>query len=174
MQGCVDVVAPIHLDDAKAAWDPEAFAPHIMDPLGKDNFYQMHGYLWLWGREWGWISRMLVNCPDMIIQNELKRLLFNMDVATDESPEYKEAAADLMKNLIFDDIPLEERVIRKKVERDQNILDQIPGKVVKARKFLQEMDDKHKSYSFRKPMFIEIPKPHKEVIQADDPNALKI
>jgi hypothetical protein len=146
IQGCPDIVAG-HIDDAKGAWDAEAFAPHIMDQLSDENFYQMQGYLWLFNRPKGKVSRALVNCPDFLLKNELRRLMFNMDVATDENPEYKAAALELIGQLTYDDIPLEERIIRKEVIRDDEIIAQIPAKVQKAREFLMEMERTHKSYN---------------------------
>lgn len=152
IQGCPDIVAD-HIDDAKGAWDPESFAPHIMDDLGDDNFFQMQGYLWLFGKEKGYVSRVLVNCPDIILKNELQKLLYSMDVATSESTEYKIAAADLIRQLTYDDIPLSERIIRKGVRRDAVIIAEIPIKVTKARRFLEEMDKKHLQFQSGVPIF---------------------
>lgn len=146
IQGLPDIVAEDHLDDAKAAWDPMAFAPHIMEPLGDGNKYQMDGYLWLFNKPWGNVSRLLVDCPDSILKNELRRLLFAMNVATDTNPEYVAAAEELIGQLTYDDIPLEQRIIRKRVERDETIIAQIPAKVQKAREFLMEMERVHRGF----------------------------
>jgi hypothetical protein len=142
VQGCPDVVDEF-LDDAKASWKPKTFAPFIVNPIGKDNFYQMQGYLWLWNKPKGFISRALVNCPDMLLKDELRKLLYSMDVVSDESPEYKEAAAELIRNLTYDDIPLEERIVRREVLRDENVIEQIPDKVKKAREYLAYMEKVH-------------------------------
>lgn len=149
VQGCPDVVDEI-LDDAKASWKPKTFAPFIVNPIGKDNFYQMQGYLWLWDKPRGFVSRALVNCPPSLLKDELRKLLYSMDVATDENAEYKEAAAELIRNLTYDDIPLLERIVRREVIRDEAIIKQIPAKVQAARAYLAYMENCH--MNGRKPL----------------------
>lgn len=135
------------VDDYKASYEPDTFIPNLIDPLPKEYFYQNQGYMWLWKKQesrtiWG-----LVNCPDMILQNERRRLLYSMDVATDLAPEYLEAVAEMERNLIFDDIPKHERIIIKNVKRDDEVIEKIPSKVGKAREYLQYLDEKHKEIS---------------------------
>lgn len=168
IQGCPDVVAPVHLDDAKASWSPKTFAPFIVNPIGKDNLYQMNGYLWLWDKPKGFISRALVNCPPVLLMDELKKLQFKMNVF-EEDPEYKLAAAELVRNLTYDDIPIHERIIRREVIRDEEIIKQIPEKVIKARKYLAYMEELH--LNGRKPPALAIKSTE---IVIDDSNALKI
>lgn len=135
------------VDDYKASWEPESFIPNLIDKVPKEYEYQMQGYLWLWDKQDGRIIWGLVNCPDMILKNERQKLLWSMDVATDLSPEYLEAAREMEKNLIFDDIPLEERAIITNIRRDEEIIAKIPQKVTKAREYLQYLDEKHQKMS---------------------------
>lgn len=142
IQGCPDVVDE-HLDDAKASWKPKTFAPFIVNPIGDDNFYQMQGYLWLWNKQKGFISRALVNCPQVLLMDELKKLQFAMNIIWDGDPEYKKAADELIRNMTYDDIPLEERIVRREIIRDESIIKQIPDKVKKAREYLAWMENVH-------------------------------
>ena len=140
--GTADIVDEIIID-AKSSWSAKSFIPKILEPLDKDYFYQMQGYLWLWDIKIGRVSYALVNCPESILQNERRKLLFNMNVATEESPEYLEAVKELEKNHIFDDVPLEQRIFNIEIERDENIIRQIPAKVEKAREYLSFIQSKH-------------------------------
>lgn len=142
VQGCADIVSDI-IEDVKASWDPETFIPNLLEPLSDNYFYQGQGYCWLWDKPMFRVSHALVNCPDLILKNEHRKLLFNMDVATDLSPEYLEAVGELNKNLLFDDIPKEQRLIRREVARDEEVIKQIPEKVIKARKFLAYLHKVH-------------------------------
>lgn len=142
VQGCADVVSDI-IEDAKASWEPESFIPNLIEPLSDDYFYQGQGYCWLWDKPKFKISHALVNCPDSVLQNERRKLLFNMNVATDIAPEYLEAVVEMERNLIFDDIPIGQRIIRREVARDDEIIKQIPDKVIKARKFLAHLHKVH-------------------------------
>lgn len=146
IEGECDCVHDI-VDDYKASWEPETFIPNLIEPVSKEYFYQGQGYMWLWGRQQFRIIWGLVNCPDMILKNERQKLLWGMDVATDLSPEYLEAAREMEKNLIYNDIPMDERVIIATFARDEEIIAKIPQKVTKAREYLQYLDEKHQKMS---------------------------
>jgi len=124
--------------DTKLSWDAETFLPNVMGKLDTDYYYQVQGYLYLTGMDTGKVSYVLVNASERQILDEKRRLLYSMDVVSEESPEYLEAAANLEYQMIFDDIPKQERVINKIVLRNEDIISQIPAKVEKAREFLKE------------------------------------
>lgn len=142
--GCADVVDEF-IHDVKCSFDADSFIPMIMDELEKIYSIQMQGYLWLYDKQVALVRRCLINTPDRVLNNEKKKLLYNMDVISDESPEYKIAEAELVYNLTFDDIPFEEKHISHRVERNEEIISQIPPKVEKARLFLKELHEKHLS-----------------------------
>lgn len=131
------------VDDYKASWEPESFIPNLMEPLSKEYALQMQGYLWLWNKQQGRVIWGLVDCPDILLKNELSRLLWSLDVASDEADEYKIAAAELKRNLTFQDVPMHERLIIKTIARDEEIISKIPQKVEKAREYLQYLDEMH-------------------------------
>jgi hypothetical protein len=143
--GHADIVEDDLLTDLKLSWDAFTFLPKLIEPVNKDYYYQLQGYLWLWGQDKGRLSYGLVNTPESIIQGELYRLLRSMNVISEESPKYKEAARKLISNMKFDHIPMEQRVIHQFIGRDEEIIAQIPEKVEKARKFLQELYEKHQN-----------------------------
>lgn len=144
IEGECDCVHDI-VDDYKASWEPETFIPNLIEPVSKEYFYQGQGYMWLWDKREFRVIWGLVNCPEIILKNERSKLLWSMDVATDLSPEYLEAAKEMEKNLIYDDIPMEERIVIARIQRDEEIIKRIPEKVTKAREYLQELENKHKS-----------------------------
>jgi len=140
--GHADVVEEA-VHDVKCSWSPWTFIPKLTEPIDKTYFYQLQGYMWLWGKQTGYLRYCLVNTPYMILQNELRKLLFSMNVATDLNPEYMEAARNLKKQHVFDHIPIDQRSIKIKVDRDQKILEQIPAKVDKAREYLAYLHSIH-------------------------------
>lgn len=143
--GTPDVVEELEIQDVKSSYDAETFIPLLIDPLEKMYEYQMQGYMWLFDKEKALVRRCLVSTPDSIVNEEKRWLLNRMDVISEESPEYKRAAAKLEYNLIFDDIPPEERVITHEVLRSEEIIAAIPAKVEKAREFLKFLHEKHAS-----------------------------
>jgi hypothetical protein len=141
--GECDINALTMTIEAKSSWSAESFLPQLTTPLDKMLEYQGYGYMWLWDKPQHKVCHVLCNTPDILIQGELRKLLYSMDVISEESHEYKEAAAELMKNMIFDDIPIQERCISRIVERNEEIIEQIPQKVTKAREFLSYFHKKH-------------------------------
>ena len=142
--GTPDVVDD-DIHDVKSSYDAESFMPMLIEPLEKLYEYQMQGYMVLFNKQKAHVRRCLVSTPEEIVNQEKQWLFNRMQVATEENPEYKIAAANLEYNLIFDDIPPEERCITHTVTRNEEIIAQIPSKVQKAREFLQFLHEKHLS-----------------------------
>jgi hypothetical protein len=129
--------------DVKGSYEPESFIPALTDVINPVYYYQLQTYMWLWKRLRGRLVYILEDCPDMILQNEMRSLLYRMDVVTDESPEYKLAAAKLKRELTFGDIPINERIIQIPVARNEDVIKQIPAKVEKAREYLKYLESVH-------------------------------
>ena len=135
------------ITDIKSSYDLFTFISKIGDPLDKDYYYQLQGYMALSGASKAHIAYCLVNTPEHIIAGEKYRLLKTMNVISEESPEYIKEAIKLEKNMIFDDIPKEERVLIFTVERDDTIIKKIYEKVFKARLFLAELEETHLNFN---------------------------
>ena len=73
---------------------------------------------------------------------EKKKLLYQMNVISEESPDYIDAAAGLEINMIYPDIPLEEKILIFRVERDEEVIERMKQKVEKAREFLENFEKK--------------------------------
>lgn len=145
--GHPDVIDDTIIYDTKLSWDLWSFLPNVIEPIDKGYFYQLQGYMWLTGKQRGAIAYVLTDCPENIIAQEKYFLLKRMNVISEESLEYIEAAAGLEINLIYPDIPLNERVLIVPVERDEEIIEKIKVKVIKCREFLQEFSEKHKNFN---------------------------
>ena len=141
--GHADIVTDDTIIDGKASWEAESFLPKLLEPLDKIYNIQLQTYMWLYDKPKAQLKYGLINAPDMLIQNELKALLYKMDVISEESPDYKLAAQETLKNMVFDDIPENERVISIEVPRNDEIIAQMPEKVEKAREFLSNFHQKH-------------------------------
>jgi hypothetical protein len=145
--GHPDIIDEDTVYDTKLSWDLWSFLPNVTEPLDKGYMYQLQGYMWLTGKPKGAIAYVLTDCPQEIITQEKMWLLKRMNVVSEASPEYIEAAAGLEINLIYPDIPLNERVLIIPVERDEEILEKIKVKVKKCRLFLEEFAEKHKNFN---------------------------
>jgi len=135
------------ITDIKSSYDLFTFMANVGEPLDSNYYYQLQGYMALSGATKSYIAYCLVNTPDHIINGEKYRLLKSMDVISDESPEYIKEALKIEKNMTFDDIPKEERVLIFPVERDEIAINKVYQKVIKAREYLSDFEQSHINFN---------------------------
>ena len=147
VKGTPDVVEQKCVWDTKLSFDIWTFLANVTEPLDKGYLAQLQGYMWLTGVKYGAVVYLLEDCPQHIIDSEKFLLLKRMNVISEESAEYIEAAAGLEINLIYPDIPLKEKVLIFKVDSDEEMIKNIKVKVDKCRDFLQEFSEKHQNFN---------------------------
>lgn len=147
IKGTPDIIEPDFVWDTKLSFDIWTFLSNVTEPLDKGYLAQLQGYLWLTGKDNGAVAYVLEDCPQYIIDQEKYYLLKKMNVISEESPEYLEAAAGIEINLIYPDIPLENKVLIFKVDRDEEIIEKIKTKILKCREYLQEFSEKHRHFN---------------------------
>lgn len=130
--------------DTKCSWDIFTFFKSAQN-LNKDYYWQLQGYCALSKAKLGRLAYCLVDTPEQLINDELRRLLFRMNVASEESTEYKEAASAMMRNMVYGDIPINERVVEHLIPRNDDAIMQIYQQVVRARKYLNELEALHQA-----------------------------
>ena len=135
------------ITDIKSSYDLFTFLANAGESLDSNYDYQLQGYMALSGARQAYIAYCLVNTPAHIIESEKYYLLKKMDVISDESPEYIKEALKIEKNMTFDDIPKEERVLIFSVERNDYTINKIYEKVIKAREFLIEFEEMHLNFN---------------------------
>ena len=135
------------ITDIKSSYDLFTFMANVGEPLDSNYYYQLQGYMALSGATKAYIAYCLVNTPDHIINGEKYRLLKSMDVISEDSPEYIKEALKIEKNMTFDDIPKEERVLIFPVERDEITINKVYQKVIKAREYLSEFEQSHINFN---------------------------
>ena len=129
--------------DIKSSWDVLTFLSNLTKPLEKDYYWQLQGYMALSGATVGKVAYVLADCPPHILLQQQRSLLYNMNVASEEAPEYIEACEKLERMLTYGDIPLREKVLTFPVMRNEEDIQLARGKVLKAREFLAELEQKH-------------------------------
>ena len=141
--------------DIKSSYDIETFLKNVTQPLPSIYYWQLQGYLWLTSAKVGVISYCLVNTPESIVNQQAEYLLRKLDVATTDNQRYQKEYAKMVRNMTFDDIPMEERIIRIEVERNDDDIEKIYKKVIKCREYLQEFQEKHLFFTknYRKESF---------------------
>lgn len=130
--------------DIKSSWDLASLLSHVAETsLDTNYYYQVMGYMALTGAIEAEVCYCLVSMPDEIINSEKKRIFYLLNPATEENAEYKKAIQKLEDNMTFDEIPESERVVRFKVQRDEEVIKSIYEKVRTCRTWLAEFEEMH-------------------------------
>lgn len=145
--GLPDIVDNGMVIDIKSSYDLWTFMGNLPDKLDSLYYWQLMSYMWLTDAKLGYIAYCLSNTPDNIIEQEKYYLLKNMDVVSEESPEYVKQALKLEFNMKFDDIDISERVLLYKVDRNEDDIIRIEQKVLKAREYLHEIESTHLNFN---------------------------
>jgi hypothetical protein len=145
--GLPDIINGDTIIDIKSSYDLWTFLGNIPDKLDNLYYWQMQSYMWLTGTRNATIAYCLVNTPESIIQQEKFYLLKKMDVISEESPEFIKEAMKIELNMTFDDISINERILTFNVNRSEDDILRIENKVLKARTFLQELEETHLNFN---------------------------
>jgi hypothetical protein len=145
--GLPDIINGDTIIDIKSSYDLWTFLGNIPDKLDNLYYWQMQSYMWLTGTRKATIAYCLVNTPESIIQQEKYYLLKKMDVISEESPEFIKEAMKVEFNMTFDDISINERILTFNVNRSEDDILRIENKVIKARTFLQELEQTHLNFN---------------------------
>lgn len=129
--------------DIKSSWELDSFMPKLIEAPDKGYEAQLNVYYDLTGAKGGSIAYCLVSAPINIVESEKKALLWRMNVISELSPEYIEAAAELERLMIFEDIDYRERVIKQPVPRNDELIEKMKSKVPIFRNWLKEFHEKH-------------------------------
>ena len=145
--GMPDIITDDCIIDIKSSYDIWTFMNNMPDKLDSLNYWQMMCYMWLADKNNAKVAYCLSNTPFGILEQEKKSLLYRMNVVSEESPEYIKESMKLEFNMIFDDIPINDRVLIFNVNRNEDDILKIKNKVEKAREFLEEIEVNHMNFN---------------------------
>lgn len=110
--GTPDIIHENTIIDLKSSWSIHTFFQVLHKPINKDYVYQVNAYQWLADCGIGKLVYVLVNTPDVLIENQKSKLRYKMGLIDPEAnPVYVKACEEIDKNSIFDDIEIKERYI---------------------------------------------------------------
>ena len=132
--------------DIKTAASMQSLLSLIKDEETTSKYYwQIMGYLAITGANEGEICHCLVSYSDRIINDEINKFLHRTKNLGFDG-EYIDAQIHRIKfNMTFDEIPIEQRVVRFNVQRDEDAIKNIYEKVKFCRKWLNNFDELHRS-----------------------------
>lgn len=131
-----------HVVDIKSSFDIFTFFRNYNSDLNNLYYWQVQGYMDLTGAQSASVSYCLVDTPDVIINDEKRRLMWKMGCATSENEDFKQACEELDRLLKYEDIPMRERIIEFFVDRCQDDIEMMHQKVIRGREYLNDLEMK--------------------------------
>lgn len=138
----------IYIYDAKTSWDVETFFDNLDKDLNPLYWWQLQGYMALTGCKVSEVSYCLVNTPEVLLEGEKFNLLRRFDVVSEEDVSFKKAYSELLNNMTFDDMPIQERRLKFTVERDEEAIQKIYKRVQMCREYLARLQELHAKGTF--------------------------
>lgn len=130
-----------HIIDIKSSYDIFTFFRNLTKGVIDLYYWQLQCYMALSGAQSSTLAYVLTDTPEVIINDEKRRLMWKMGVATEENTDFIEACAELDRLLTYPDIPLSDRVIEFEVNRNDEDICRLYDRIVKARGFLNELEN---------------------------------
>lgn len=127
--------------DIKCSWDASTFYITFIKELNPLYFWQGMGYMWLTGAKFFDLAYCLVNTPLPLIEAEKKSLWWELGKPEESDGNYLDGCAALEKNMLYDDIPLREKMLEYTIEYNQEDIDLLKKKIVAAREYLNWLDN---------------------------------
>lgn len=131
---CIDSLSKVH--DIKCPWSLHTF---VKSEMTKGYEWQLRGYMWLKNYQNAELNYTLVDCPEEMIQDEIRKQAFYGGFIDEYSPEFVKKEAQIRHNMTFDYIPAEMRVKSFELTRDESLELQIRDRALLWRSVLSKM-----------------------------------
>ncbi len=133
--GTPDVNTDEILLDVKSSFDVTTFPFFDTELTNKSYFYQMHGYMWLTGKEESLLCYCLVDTPLQIVEDEIRREHWKASLI-EESLDLR---AFVQSKHTFGHIPKEKRLKTFKIVKDDVVIESIKTRIEECREYYNEL-----------------------------------
>lgn len=128
--------------DTKTPIDINSFLNKHEIQLSTEYLYQMRGYIELTKADYGEVAFCLVNLPPEMIAQEVRKLKAKFFLIGKSDEETERRVIELQDSMIFDDIPIERKIIKFTVHRDEEFMKAVYERVKIARSWMKEFHKK--------------------------------
>jgi hypothetical protein len=135
IKGTPDIITTSLVIDVKSSWSGDTFPFFESELPNKDYYYQVMGYMWLTGKKNALISYCLINTPEEIVNDEIRRTAWGKY----EIEPSEETIRDVMSIHNFDHIPKDRRVKAFHVEYNEGVVNEMKYKIGHCRKYFNEL-----------------------------------
>jgi len=133
--GTPDVNTNEILLDVKSSWDATTFPFFDTELKNKDYLYQLHGYMWLTGKEESLLCYCLIDTPLQIVEDEIRREHWKASLI-EESLDLR---AFVQAKHTFGHIPKEKRLKTFKIAKDDEVIEAIKTRIEECREYYNEL-----------------------------------
>lgn len=139
------IMTATKIKDIKTSWDIFTFYDVFHNAVKKDYEWQLQAYMDLTGAKEAGLVYCLVDTPQKHIEDAKRKLSWSLGlIDPDIDPEYVAGCEQIEKNMTFGDIPIEDRWIEFKIERDDALIEAAHIRIEQCRNYLNEMNAKNK------------------------------
>ena len=132
--GTPDIIGS-KLIDIKSSWDFKTFPMHEEGLPSKDYYWQLQGYMELTGKKESWIAYCLVDTPTQLIQDEVRRLGWQLGMI--EVP--MDLESEVYERLQYSDIPEELRIKTFRIEHSDEDIQRLYERIEICRDYLTDL-----------------------------------
>ena len=129
-----DVNSPNVGADVKCSFSADTFPWFEKELKNKNYFYQMQGYCWLTGKSEFELCYVLLTTPERMVMDLINKEAWKMLPDPKFERYSQDEIFDIAERVIrskhnFENIPIEKRVKRYIVKKDENVIDKIKEKI---------------------------------------------
>jgi len=135
IKGTPDIITHSLVIDVKSSWSGDTFPFFETELPNKDYYYQVMGYMWLTGKKNALISYCLINTPEEIVNDEIRRTAWGKY----EIEPSEETIRDVMAIHNFDHIPKDRRVKAFHVEYNEGVVNEMKTRIEYCRTYFNEL-----------------------------------
>jgi hypothetical protein len=135
IKGTPDVITTSLIIDVKSSWSGETFPFFESELPNKDYYYQVMGYMWLTGKQNALISYCLINTPEEIVNDEIRRTAWGKY----EIEPSEETIREVQSVHNFNHIPKDRRVKAFHVEFNEGVINEMKTRIDECRKYFNTL-----------------------------------
>lgn len=129
--GTPDIVTNDTIIDVKSSWNGSTFPWFATEVENKEYFYQLQAYMWLTGKRKAILAYCLVDTPEDIVLDEIRRVSWSKK----ELEVSEETENEVRSQHEFNHIPQENRVKAFEIEYDESVIEAMKLKIEQAREY---------------------------------------
>ena len=132
--GTPDLIYKDEIYDIKSSFDIFTFPFFATECENKAYYWQMQGYMWLTGLQSAKLCYVLVDTPEVLIEQMLTKTSYDMGMAGDYTDEMREA---IYAENTYADIDKSKRIKVFEIKRNDDDIARISKRVEECREFLK-------------------------------------